>query len=403
MELSVQYLEGGTSASNISPQAARLRLRDALERVPFTRVLLGWDLDSRVVEACAEECARHHCELYLWQPLLTGHSSFVGHREWRVIALNGNPVPGLEDKAEFTFLCPNRPSVRDRVSQCLSDALATGYYHGVFLDRIRFPSPAAKLAAQFACFCGACREAAHDAALDLEAVRQAASRLLRSSDGRHAIIREMLSASGTRDAETDAHLLARMLEFRERSVTRFVAEIAHAARSKGLKVGLDCFSPALARMVGQDLGALSKSADWTKVMTYVRAFAPASLPYEIVGLANCLQSFAGESEQQALDCLAASASCSLPSSLAAIRSGGLPSSVLTREIERGRSAGVLSLLAGIELVEMPGVSHLTPSQIQEDASALFAGQPDGVVLCWDLWRMPLERVELAGSLYGRHD
>ncbi len=399
MEISVQYLEGGADARRISPEAARMRLHDALERVPFSRVLLGWDLDSRVIEVCAETCARHRCELYLWQPMLTGHDRFVADPDWRVVGLRGDPVVGPLGKAEFTFLCPNRKPVRDTTIQCMSEALETGYFDGVFLDRIRFPSPANDFAAQFGCFCDACRLAAREAALDLGAVQRALSRLIETVGGRHAVISEMLAASPAPEADEEVDLLRRMLAFREQSIALFVAKAAQLARRMNLKVGLDCFSPTLARMVGQDLALLDVEADWIKVMTYARAFAPASLPYELTGLANWLMDVQGETEQKALACLAEATGWALPDSGAVLSDGSLPASVLTHEIKRGRAAGLQHLLAGIELVEIPDLVRLTTEQVRADAQAVRAGGPDGVVFCWDLARMPSERVELAASIY----
>lgn len=398
MDISVQYLEGDAEARNISPAAARTRLQDALERVPFSRVLLGWDLDSRVIEACAETCARHRSELYLWQPLLTGHDRFPGNPDSRVVSLSGGRVAGPLGKAEFTFLCPNRQAVQESVLQCLDEALASSYYHGVFLDRIRFPSPANDFAGKFACFCDACRIVAHEAGLDLGAVQQAVSRLVQTDDGRHAVVSEMLAAFPAPDVAEDISLLRHMLAFREQSISRFVTSAVKLVRGRKLQVGLDCFSPTLARMVGQDLARLADDADWIKVMTYARAFAPASLPYEVVGLAGWLTA-GGETEQAELEWLAKATGWALPGSCASIRTGTLPASVLTQEIERGRAVGLHRLLAGIELVEMPEVAHLTTEQIRADARAVRAGGPDGVVFCWDLWRMPAERVELAASLY----
>lgn len=141
MQVSIQYLEGGSPAAMISPEEARGCLRTAFEDLPLVTVLLGWDLPPRVVEACAEECALHGADLYLWQPLLTAHGPFQPDPDWSVVGLDGHPVAGFEKKPEFTFVCPNRPGVRESVLRHLSAAVASGYYRGVFLDRIRFPSP----------------------------------------------------------------------------------------------------------------------------------------------------------------------------------------------------------------------------------------------------------------------
>ena len=396
MEIAVQYLEGGSHAARVSPAEARARLRAAFERVPFAMVLLGWDLDPRVVEACAEECALHQSDLYLWQPLLTGHGTHRPDPAWHVVALDNRPVAGHAHKPEFTFICPNRPGVRESVLQNLSAALAGGYYRGVFLDRIRFPSPAGDLAGRFGCFCDACYEASRQADLDLSVVREDLLRLVTTREGKKAAIRCMLSTSSGRD-----HSLQRMLAFRQRSVSALVRQVADMAMAQGLKVGLDCYSPTFAPIVGQDLAVLGDHCDWIKVMTYVRAYGPASLPFEILALANWLITSEGESESAALDFLAKATGWSLPTSREEVREGRLSASILTEELRRGRVRHAHHLFAGIELVEIPQVAQLNTDQIRQDSEAVLAGAPDGVVLSWDLAHMPLDRLDLANLLYRR--
>jgi hypothetical protein len=153
-------------------------------------------------------------------------------------------------------------------------------------------------------------------------------------------------------------------------------------------------------MVGQDLAALSRQVNWIKVMTYARSFGHASLPFELIGFADWLVAAGGETEASALQCLAQATGWTLPGSREVIRAGGLPASILTEELRRGRSQGGSRLLAGIELLEIPDVSRLDRRQIRTDAEAVQAGAAEGVVLSWDLWHMPAWRLELAASLYG---
>ncbi len=72
----------------------------------------------------------------------------------------------------------------------------------------------------------------------------------------------------------------------------------------------------------------------------------------------------------------------------------LPNTVRKGEESLGCQAGVRVLLAGIELVEIAGVAELDEAQIRADAAAFRAVGIDGLVLSWDLWVMPLERLEL---------
>jgi hypothetical protein len=401
VNISIQYLEGGTSAAEVSPQEARARLRAAFEELPLAMVLLGWDLPPRVVEACAQECALHTADLYLWQPLLTAHGPFQPDPAWNVVALDGSPAAGRADKPEFTFVCPNRPEVRESVLQHLSAAVALGAYRGVFLDRIRFPSPAGEPARQLGCFCSACRQASGQVGLDLDHVRDDLLLLFATQESRQAATRMLLSRSNGETARGPRRSLELLLQFRLQSIAAIVKQAARLAVAGGLAVGLDCYSPTLARMVGQDLPTLAGHCDWIKVMTYARSYAPASLPFEVTRLADWLMGPGRVSEAAAMAAVAEATGWPLPSVRDELRHGGLAPSILTEELRRGRSANARPLLAGIELVEIPGVSELNPVQIRTDSEAVRAGAPDGIVLSWDLTHMPADRLRLANSLYRR--
>jgi hypothetical protein len=64
---------------------------------------------------------------------------------------------------------------------------------------------------------------------------------------------------------------------------------------------------------------------------------------------------------------------------------GLESESIAHEIQRGRSAGITNLLAGIALVELDGIHTSTQEQIQSDLVA--CQNADGMVLSWDLWHI----------------
>ena len=138
----------------------------------MSHVLLGWNLPAALLEACARESNVAGARLYRWDPTLTGDGSFVPRQEWQTVGLGGSPVPGFQDRPEFTFVCPNRPGVVEAVAEHLLDIAAEGRYQGLFLDRIRYPSPAADPARLLACFCEDCHHVASIGA-DLCAFRDA--------------------------------------------------------------------------------------------------------------------------------------------------------------------------------------------------------------------------------------
>lgn len=304
---------------------------------------------------------------------------------------------------EFSFICPNKHEVRESVLHHLGIAIAKGYYHGVFLDRIRFPSPAASadFISRFGCFCEACCKSAEEYELDLSFVRKQILQLLCTSEGVRNVVRCILSNADEYEHDESLQLLKRMLAFRKQSISNVVKLVAETARTQKLKVGLDCFSPTITSMVGQDLTVLTGYSDWIKVMSYARAYGPASLPFEITGLLDWIMASGSMSESETLNFLAQITGLLLPMSRREVQEGRLPSSILTEELRRARQAHVHKLFTGIELVEIPGMAQLTTEQIRTDIEAFLAGSPDGLVLSWDLLYIPLQRLDIVRLICGR--
>ena len=393
--LAVQYLEGGPEVARIPPSEARARLHRALNLLPISHVLVGWNLPGPLLRACAAETAASGAQLLLWHPLLSGSAALPPRPEWLAIGLDGEPVPAFQRMPEFTFLCPNRPAVRGAVMRQVEDGLSGHDYQGVFFDRIRYPSPTADPARSLACFCDDChRAAASDQGLDLQAVGRVVKALTSTLEGTLSFVRILLDPSAPTSENPNLTLLRRFLDFRAASITRLVRAAADTARGMGLGVGLDCYSPSLASTVGQDLGALDRNCDWIKVMTYGHTLTPAGLPYEMLNLADWLVRHKAMERSEVLGWLSGASGLPLRATPEALREDGLTPEALASEVRRGRLAGVRTLLAGIELVEIEGGTRLRPEQITADLAAFRSAGADGLVLSWDLWRIPHERLEL---------
>jgi hypothetical protein len=379
--LTVQYLEGGHDWSRSDPAAVRARLRDALARLPVDAVAVGWGVPPRLVEACA----------------------FVPRPGWRVVGPGGEPVPGHGGGADFTFVCPNRPEARAAVLAHLDAVAAEGPWAGLMLDRMRFPSPAGDPATHLGCFCDACHRAAAAESLDLARVRAALVAALGTGEGRRAVAAGLLGChtregvQGVQGVRGATELLTDLLAFRAGSVAGVIAEAAARLRGRRLKLGLDCFSPSIAPMVGQELAALGRLADWVKVMTYGHALGPAGIPFELAALCDWLVATGSADEPSAMRLLGGAVGLPLPRSVAALRADGVPPRGLADEARRARAATRTPILAGIELVDVPGLCELSAEQIGADLAAFGGAAVDGLALSWDLWRIPPARLDLIAA------
>jgi len=393
MLLTIQYLEDAPELDQLDESAVVEKLRRAAEIIPITHLLIGWRLPPRLLEACRKEAERCGMRFIRWHPLLTGDGSFQPRQPWQVINLQGQPVRGFHDMPEFTFVCPNHPAVQDGIQQRIASLLDEGLYQGFFLDRIRFPSPAAGPLENLACFCPYCLEKAAAVDLDLAQLQRGLQLLTARPGGRRRLVEALLGG--------DAGLpeLPRFLDFRRQSVTAFIAALARPLRAAGMEIGLDCFSPCLTGMVGQDLAAVSRHADWIKLMSYAHTLGPAGLPFELLGLYDELTRGAGLDESAALACLSQACALRLPATRQGLERQGLSPQALESELRRGVAAmghaatAAAPVLAGFELVEIEGVAQLNPAQISADLAAVRRSGVAGLSISWDLRHVPLDRLE----------
>jgi hypothetical protein len=152
-------------------------------------------------------------------------------------------------------------------------------------------------------------------------------------------------------------------------------------------------------MVGQDLGGMSKSVDWIKLMTYAHTYAPAGLPFELSGLHHHLTSSTHLSETQALNLMSQLTGLQLPTSSESLVKDGLSTPSLEHEVKRGVGACTVPVLAGLELVKMDGVSYQSPEHICTDLVGMKRANPSGLALSWDLLHIPLEWLDLVRQIY----
>jgi hypothetical protein len=190
--------------------------------------------------------------------------------------------------------------------------------------------------------------------------------------------------------------LESFLDFRESSITQTVRTVAKQAQNHHLSIGLDCFSPALTRMVGQDLSDLDQSSDWVKIMTYPRVFGPAGIPFELLNLAEWLIN-QGHNDSEVMRLLSDASTLPLPASKDNMSLAGLRSEAISMEILRGYKLGVSNLLAGIAMVNLNNIHQSSPEQIKTDLEA--SRNASGIVISWDLWLTPLQYLDKIRTLW----
>ncbi len=397
--ITIQYLEPSPGIIDLDEKAVVRRLRAAYDRLPFSHLLLGWEAPPNLLEACRKETERLGIRLLRWHPLLAANDAIGSASDCQVVGPSGQKIGDFTHQPAFTFVCPNHPHVQDALASQFEDLLRLNVYQGFFLDRIRFPSPSADPIAHLGCFCEHCQRKALNQGLDLEPIRMTLLQRINTTDGYITLVQALLAGLGGYAGDQLAEILIPFLEFRKRSVRDLLASLLPIARSSHVEIGLDCFSPSLTAMVGQDLSSLGELADWVKLMTYAHTLGPAGLPYELLALFDFLTVATSLPPADVLNILGTAIGIPLPPSRAALLTDGILSLALAAEIRRGVSACSSPVLAGIELVDLPGITSLHPQQIRSDLQAVRVAQPAGLAISWDLQHIPLERLDLVKQLY----
>jgi hypothetical protein len=387
-----QFLEGGAASAAISPDSAVACLRRAGDVLPLTDICLGWNLPQPLIEAVAGEAEARGYTLWLWQPLLSGDGQHVPAED-AALGRDGSLLPWPRGMAEFAFDCPNRAQGLDRALRRLEVAIDRGAWDGVFLDKIRWPSPTRDPTDDLACFCDDCSSMSAEAGVDLEAVARYVEHAAATPVGRVDLLAELLG-------RTDGPM-APFMTWRCGRITHAVREAAARVtsrvtpRGESLRLALDVFAPSLARAVGQDIPSLAPLATFTKAMLYIGTNGPAGLPYELCGLWRWLAR-GGVREPAAR--LAEMLGYPLPE-VELARGGALGTAVFAAELTALRRLAGQGAAAGIDAIELPGMATLDDEALAEVAH--IAGTlGTTLVLAWDLWSMPPARLAIVARALG---
>jgi hypothetical protein len=401
--LGAQVVIDRSLASRFDQERVLADLRQRAQAGSLDLLAVGGAVLPGLYRALADKKTRPVEQVYLWHPVLADYPGLAP--DHLVVDYQGEPARGLSDYQvqessgeEFRFACPNNPAARQVVFGQLEELLARYEFDGVFLDKMRFPSPANGLAELLSCFCEHCCRRAAEQALDLAEVRALLQALpSHGAPGRPDASLTSTGAAWLDDLLAGWPLLHRWMRFRAESITRLVADLQARLHWLGRRLALDLFSPGLAPLVGQDYRALAPYAAWCKPMIYQSAKGPAGLRLEIPQLAQGLEQFlraeSGSIWAWAQNRLPALAGASLER----IAAGGLPLAVVEAELRAAiQLMAPTPVYLGVEAVSLAAFDiHTTPESVAGFTEMARRAGAAGVVLSWDLLNMPPENIRAA--------
>jgi hypothetical protein len=392
-----QITTGHSELADLTPQkvtAAVNRINDVL---PVEILCIGWREIPDLYHALTSE-SRVTKETFVWYPLLSDYPGLEASE--LVVNYKGKPAGGWvgfpegdEVHETFQFGCPNNPQVREKTLHHLEYLLTTYAFDGVFLDKLRFPSPANSFDDMLSCFCPHCRARAQQRGLDLDAVRAGLGdpQQLRAGSPPGE-----WGGTGLRwldDLLGELPLLQHFLGFRAESIAGLVREAYELARRLGRKMSLDMFSPGLAPLVAQDYSRLGEYAAWVKPMSYRFTQAPASLRLEVPtlvqGIADLLSISPAEVKRWAGEHVPGIGD----TDPGRYKVEGTPQALFAAEVAAAvDKLAPVPVLLGLETVYWPGLTEPTAGDVFEMARAGREAGVAGACFSWDLLHSPLENI-----------
>jgi hypothetical protein len=394
--------------SDVSIEDAIAQARD----VAHIDALILWpSAEPGLAEKLARTCRSRGIRAFLWFPVLSDQPGLpqpVSSLVMNCMGTRGHGEAGaweglIGGDERFLFSCPNDERSLEGTFDAFASHLASAELDGVMLDKIRFPSPSNGFESLLTCFCDSCRSLFHkETGQSMDRLRErACDLLLQLREGGP----QDLFASWVRTGSLwKAAGLDELAAFRARSITRAVRRFSSQARSWGLEVGLDLFSPSLAPFVGQDYEALSDLCDWIKPMTYCRAVGPAGLPLEIASLWKGLRALDPRGDPAGIGrSLGELFHWEIPDTEAELLARGLPAAVISSELEaigRMRLAAGVKVYAGIEAMRIPEFGiDVTADSLGQSLREVRA-PADGIIASWNLLHIPEDNLRTLGKWKG---
>ncbi len=384
------------------------KLATAKEALNLDALMIWSDINKKDLDLVRKICIEFKIKTYLWYPILADISGFKVEREQSVETfdrLHGYGRNGCWDKLgkgeeDFLFLCPNDEEHIRRIFDQYQNKIKESGFDGVFLDRIRFPSPSNGFELLFSCFCKPCLDKFYNKySEDLENYRYQAKTVFekfKTIDINYLQICQSFSDIIIQDN------LEKFYDFRKQNIYQVVKIFADKAKQMGKLVGVDLFAPSLAPLVSQDYQLLAKTCDWIKPMIYCHTSSPAGLPLELYCFIRAILDInPALDEGQLIREISRIIGVDLPAQINDLLKNGISEHIIYSEMQKIREFSLpekVDIYVGIEAVQIPGLCNITDKILKKYLRSVIEADIKGMVLSWDLLKIPDENLQLAGDI-----
>ncbi len=384
------------------------KLATAKETLNLDALMIWSDLNKKDLDFVKKICKDFRIKTYLWYPILADILGFKIEQEQSVETfdrLHGYGKNGCwdklgEGKEDFLFLCPNDEKNIKQIFNQYQNKIIESDFDGVFLDRIRFPSPSNGFEVLFSCFCKSClNKFYNNYGEDLKDYRNQAKTVFKNFktiDINYLQTCQSFSDIIIRDG------LKKFYDFRKQNIYQVLKMFADKAKQMGKLVGVDLFAPSLAPLVSQDYQLLAKTCDWIKPMIYCHTSSPAGLPLELFCFIRAILDInPALNESQLIREINRIIGVDLPTQLNELLKKGVPENIIYTEMQKIKELNLpekVDIYVGLEAVQIPEVCNIDRSILKKYLESVAKADAKGIVLSWDLLKIPDENLKLAGDI-----
>ena len=384
------------------------KLATAKETLNLDALMIWSDLNKKDLDFVKKICKDFRIKTFLWYPILADILGFKIEQEQSVETfdrLHGYGKNGCwdklgEGKEDFLFLCPNDEENIKQIFNQYQNKIIESDFDGVFLDRIRFPSPSNGFEVLFSCFCKSClNKFYNNYGEDLKDYRNQAKTVFKNFktiDINYLQTCQSFSDIIIRDG------LKKFYDFRKQNIYQVLKMFADKAKQMGKLVGVDLFAPSLAPLVSQDYQLLAKTCDWIKPMIYCHTSSPAGLPLELFCFIRAILDInPALNESQLIREINRIIGVDLPTQLNELLKKGVPENIIYTEMQKIKELNLpekVDIYVGLEAVQIPEVCNIDRSILKKYLESVAKADAKGIVLSWDLLKIPDENLKLAGDI-----
>ena len=389
MKTYLQVFSGGFGNQIVDLDKLLEKVDYISKHVNINGIIMGWTVNKKLYNDLKKKLNLKGIELYFWLPVFSELDYFEKFQN--VIDYKGDEIKseGFQEGENFNFYCPNNRKNIENIKSIFLNNFLDYDIDGIFLDKIRYPAFSNGIKSIFTCFCEICQKKMQENGIDVDKLKLKINNILEIKNESDL---NPLNINKYKDYQFEFldDEVDKFFKFKERTINESLEELINFFKSKGLKIGLDLFAPHLSYFTGQNILKLHKLADFVKPMYYRATHAPAGIPFEIEmysksfivedyeKIKKVFLEIIGENEMDISDKYMENELLDLVSKF-----------------------GIENIAAGLEFNKIENIALSNKEYLSSSIDSFYNSGIDGIVLSWDLMKMPLEHIEVYIEKYKR--